>query len=111
MHWHLQTLAKSPFKFERSWAAVLPGSSEGIYGFVAANYASGALQQSAPDPETFLGVVELGGASLQVLSFTYGLGYSRARYISRLVTLNISHVIIDGFSIASSIQKLSIGHH
>lgn len=46
---------------------MLPGSSEGIYGFVAANYANGALQQAAPDPESFLGVVELGGASLQVL--------------------------------------------
>lgn len=71
----LQVLASSGFKFESSWAAVLPGSSEGIYGFVAANYANGALQKAveaqqhglpAPDQDSFVGVLELGGASLQV---------------------------------------------
>ena len=59
-------LRKTRFRFDRQWAAVLPGSSEGIYGFIAANYASGALQQPVPDPDALLGVVELGGASLQV---------------------------------------------
>lgn len=59
-------LSKTKFKFEGDWAAVLPGSTEGIYGFIAANYASGVLQQPNPDPETLMGVVELGGASLQV---------------------------------------------
>ena len=62
----MQVLKNSAFSFDRRWAAVLPGSTEGIYGFVAANYASGALQQPVLDPEALLGVVELGGASLQV---------------------------------------------
>lgn len=72
----LQELAGSGFKFQANWAAVLPGSTEGIYSFVAANYATGALQRAAlaaqhiPDsmaePERFTGVLELGGASLQV---------------------------------------------
>ena len=60
---------KTAFKFQRQWAALLPGSSEGIYGFIAANYASGALLEPIPDAESLLGVVELGGASLQVSHF------------------------------------------
>ena len=57
---------------------MLTGSSEGIYSFIAANFASGALQQyakrraqqqSGVEPEEFLGVLELGGASLQVLLY------------------------------------------
>ena len=59
-------LAKSGFRFKRKWAGLLPGSSEGIYGFVAANYLSGALQKPLLEPDSLLGVVELGGASLQV---------------------------------------------
>lgn len=69
----VQILAVSGFLFERNWAAVLPGSTEGIYGFIAANYANGALQraasaceQSPADTSAFLGVLELGGASFQV---------------------------------------------
>lgn len=71
----MQVLSRSGFKFENAWAAVLPGSTEGIYSFIAANYASGALQRRlerrgsrrlAPHVESLLGVLELGGASLQV---------------------------------------------
>jgi len=65
VYW-LQVLAKSGFRFKKRWAGLLPGSSEGIYGFVAANYLSGALQKPLVDPDSLLGVVELGGASLQV---------------------------------------------
>jgi len=57
----------SPFRFEDEWARVLPGNSEGIYGWVAANYAAGALGPlSRGNPARLLGVVELGGASAQV---------------------------------------------
>lgn len=53
------------------------GPSEGVFGWVAANYASGALQgyalgqglrlrKSAKAPAPFVGVFELGGASAQV---------------------------------------------
>ncbi|KAL3136987.1 hypothetical protein ABBQ32_006584 [Trebouxia sp. C0010 RCD-2024] len=70
-------LAASRFKFRDEWASVMSGPSEGVFGWVAANYASGALQgyalrqglrirrhtkPSAP----FVGVFELGGASAQV---------------------------------------------
>ena len=57
------------------------GPSEGVFGWVAANYASGALQgyalrqglrlrKSAQPPAPFVGVFELGGASAQVCCLT-----------------------------------------
>ena len=77
------TLADSTFRFEPSWAFSLPGSLEGVYGFLAANYASGALQSAllnrprlrkhalaVPDTIPFVGVLELGGASAQVIRVT-----------------------------------------
>ena len=73
------TLAESTFRFEPSWAFALPGSLEGVYGFLAANYASGALQSAVlyrPRLRKhalavqynlpFMGILELGGASAQV---------------------------------------------
>ena len=80
------TLADSTFHFEPSWAFALPGSLEGVYGFLAANYASGALQSAVlnrprlrkqalavPDSIPFTGVLELGGASAQVIMVTSAL--------------------------------------
>ncbi|KAK9818195.1 hypothetical protein WJX72_008615 [[Myrmecia] bisecta] len=69
-------LLASPFAFRKSWASILSGTLEGVYGWVAANYASGALQayaarrrQGRRHPSVaapFVGVFELGGASIQV---------------------------------------------
>ena len=80
---------------------MLPGSTEGIYGFVAANYASGALQQAMPDPESFLGVVELGGASLQVVSLTCDLLYNLGTHVLSSVSLS---TFMKGSLIASGKQ-------
>ena len=54
----------TPFRFEHEWAEVLPGSKEGLYAWIAANYAAGTLSKA--DPAQTLGVIELGGASMQV---------------------------------------------
>uniref|UniRef100_A0A0D3FJ45 Uncharacterized protein n=1 Tax=Oryza barthii TaxID=65489 RepID=A0A0D3FJ45_9ORYZ len=56
-------LRASGFRFEDSWAEVIPGSDEGIYAWVAANYALGTL---GGDPHKTIGIIELGGASAQL---------------------------------------------
>uniref|UniRef100_A0ACD5WZ08 Uncharacterized protein n=1 Tax=Avena sativa TaxID=4498 RepID=A0ACD5WZ08_AVESA len=56
-------LRASGFRFEDSWAKVIPGSDEGIYAWVAANYALGTL---GGDPHKTIGIIELGGASAQL---------------------------------------------
>jgi hypothetical protein len=45
-------LAISGFQFEPAWARVLPGSLEGLYAWVAVNYAAGSLQVSHPERAT-----------------------------------------------------------
>eukprot|EP00192_Tetraselmis_astigmatica_P003269 CAMPEP_0117667748 /NCGR_PEP_ID=MMETSP0804-20121206/11149_1 /TAXON_ID=1074897 /ORGANISM="Tetraselmis astigmatica, Strain CCMP880" /LENGTH=552 /DNA_ID=CAMNT_0005475529 /DNA_START=452 /DNA_END=2107 /DNA_ORIENTATION=+ len=65
-------LAASPFDFHYDDAALLSGTNEGLYGWVAANFGSGELgriAQAAAAPiaqHSGLAVVELGGASAQV---------------------------------------------
>jgi len=56
-------LRASGFRFEDAWAKVIPGSDEGIYAWVAANYALGRL---GGDPNRTVGIIELGGASAQL---------------------------------------------
>lgn len=57
------TLRASGFKFRDEWASVITGTDEGIFAWVAANYALGSLGRS---PEDTVGIIELGGASAQV---------------------------------------------
>ncbi|KAF6262519.1 nucleoside phosphatase family-domain-containing protein [Scenedesmus sp. NREL 46B-D3] len=56
-------LMASSFLFEPDWASIISGTSEGLYGWVAANYAAGSLQRSS---SAFKALIELGGASAQV---------------------------------------------
>uniref|UniRef100_J3LP81 Uncharacterized protein n=2 Tax=Oryza brachyantha TaxID=4533 RepID=J3LP81_ORYBR len=56
-------LRASGFRFEDSWAEVIPGSDEGIYAWIAANYALGTL---GGNPHKTIGIIELGGASAQL---------------------------------------------
>lgn len=80
-------------RFEPSWARVMSGSEEGVYGWIALNYLHGGLANmthsrqrqstvtSAPPPPpdawpaTPLGALDLGGASLEV---TFPLGAASA---------------------------------
>ncbi|XP_057494981.1 probable apyrase 6 isoform X1 [Actinidia eriantha] len=56
-------LRVSRFKFQDDWASVITGSDEGVYAWVAANY---ALDTLGGDPMNTTGIIELGGASAQV---------------------------------------------
>ncbi|KAL6749889.1 nucleoside phosphatase family-domain-containing protein [Haematococcus lacustris] len=79
-----KTFSESGFLFEDEWASILPGELEGLYAWAAFNFAAGTLQAlpsasglpgvrlsagaaayGPPDGSTW-GVVELGGASLQI---------------------------------------------
>lgn len=40
-------LLSSTFMFQPDWASIISGTSEGLYGWVAANYAAGSLQVSS----------------------------------------------------------------
>ncbi|OVA09001.1 Nucleoside phosphatase GDA1/CD39 [Macleaya cordata] len=59
----------SGFKFQDDWASVITGSDEGMYAWVAANYALGTL---GGDPQQTTGIIELGGASAQVTFVSSG---------------------------------------
>jgi apyrase len=76
-------LSRSGFRFSPGWARILEGELEGLYAWVAFNFAAGTLQLLSAGPagsqdaakaggaykppaaDTW-GVLELGGASLQV---------------------------------------------
>ncbi|KAH7683985.1 Apyrase protein [Dioscorea alata] len=58
-----KVLKFSGFRFQDDWASVISGSDEGIYAWVAANYALGTL---GSHPQNTTGIIELGGASAQV---------------------------------------------
>ncbi|CAA0822306.1 Probable apyrase 6 [Striga hermonthica] len=58
-----RVLRASGFKFHDDLATVIPGSDEGLYAWVVANYALGTL---GAEPAQTTGIIELGGASAQV---------------------------------------------
>ncbi|XP_027932302.1 probable apyrase 6 isoform X4 [Vigna unguiculata] len=60
-----RALKASGFLFKDEWARVVSGEEQGISSWVAVNYALGNLGR---EPQETTGIVELGGASLQVAS-------------------------------------------
>ncbi|XP_043711290.1 probable apyrase 6 [Telopea speciosissima] len=58
-----RVLRSSGFLFKDEWASVITGQEEGLYAWVAANYALGTL---GDDPQKTTGIIELGSASFQV---------------------------------------------
>ncbi|XP_020572808.1 LOW QUALITY PROTEIN: probable apyrase 6 [Phalaenopsis equestris] len=56
-------LRESGLKFQDDWATVISGADEGLYAWIAANYALGTLGKA---PQETTGIVELGGASAQI---------------------------------------------
>ncbi|GLJ50091.1 hypothetical protein SUGI_1065370, partial [Cryptomeria japonica] len=58
-----RVLRFSGFGFQDNWASVITGADEGIFAWVAANYALGTL---GGNPHKTTGIIELGGASFQV---------------------------------------------
>ncbi|XP_050285899.1 probable apyrase 6 isoform X1 [Quercus robur] len=78
-------LRSSGFLFKDPWARVILGEDEGFYAWVAANYALGAL---GSEPQETTGIVEFGGASLQVTFAT-----KEAEQLQSSRTVKLSGVI------------------
>ena len=51
-------IAQSPFEFHDSWASIISGTMEGVYGWISANYLEGNFDDPAADT---VGVIEMGG--------------------------------------------------
>nr|DAD29211.1 TPA_asm: hypothetical protein HUJ06_030679 [Nelumbo nucifera] len=56
-------LRSSGFLFKDEWASVITGQEEGVYAWVAANYALGTL---GGDPKETTGIIQLAEGSIQV---------------------------------------------
>ncbi|RDX81820.1 putative apyrase 7, partial [Mucuna pruriens] len=59
--------------FSKSWIRILSGMEEAYYGWVALNYKMGTFDNSYPGSPT-LGLVDLGGSSLQIVIEIDGAG-------------------------------------
>lgn len=59
-------LSLTPFLFSspQEQALVIPGTSEGIFGWITTNYITSVLQQN--DPTASFGTLDMGGASTQI---------------------------------------------
>ncbi|KAJ4840190.1 hypothetical protein Tsubulata_002938 [Turnera subulata] len=60
-----EVVREHSFVYRRSWIRVLSGKEEAYYGWVALNYKMGSLGNSSRGPT--LGLLDLGGSSLQVV--------------------------------------------
>ncbi|KDP31065.1 hypothetical protein JCGZ_11441 [Jatropha curcas] len=63
-------LKERSFVYRRSWIRVLSGKEEAYYGWVALNYKMGKLGNSSQG--STLGLLDLGGSSLQVVMEVHG---------------------------------------
>ncbi|KAG4917987.1 hypothetical protein AAZX31_20G049900 [Glycine max] len=76
-----QALRVSGFLFMDEWARVISGEEQGISSWVAVNYALGNLGR---EPQETTGIVELGGASLQVTSAKLNADIAQSLHTIRL---------------------------
>lgn len=60
-----ETLNESQFKFsDESWASVISGEDEGVFGWISTNFATGTLFDALSKPRT--GALDMGGTSIQI---------------------------------------------
>lgn len=85
------------FVSKKSWIRVLSGKEEAYYGWVALNYKMGSLGNSSMGPT--LGLLDLGGSSLQVVMEVHGGGRNDANLIRSKIGL-VEHYIL-AFSLSS----------
>ncbi|RYY36531.1 hypothetical protein EON62_01695, partial [archaeon] len=94
--------AASGFMFQPSWARVISGEEEGVYGWLAVNFLAGTLINntgSAPQlPSTTFGALDLGGASTQITYIPPAPITPIANlYVSQLTTTLVAPVYTHSF--------------
>jgi Golgi nucleoside diphosphatase len=70
---YLENEQNSPFMFKPQWAAIIPGTHEGGFGWISYNYLKKLIgpKRALTDSSTPYAVVEMGGASAQVSFFFF----------------------------------------
>lgn len=82
------SLRDSEFLFEDEWALIISGEQEGINGWLATNYLLGAFDPStSTEPH---GVVEMGGASMQITFAPQSTARLSQSELKRLAHLSIA---------------------
>lgn len=71
------------FKWKREWIRVMSGREEGYYGWVALNYKFGYLNKPFKEKNT-LGLLDLGGSSLQVVTEADEMSEDKDPLISKI---------------------------
>lgn len=79
------------FKFDRAQARIISGAEEGLNGWIATNYLKGVFDKEDLKEEDTFGVIEMGGASLQI-TYTPDLKQLTAEHISKLETVRLKGI-------------------
>jgi len=74
-------LSTTGFIFKCGWATLLDGRDEGLYGWVTVNYLLDALYPGVQDP---VGIIDLGGGSIQTVFPTLASSSAPAGYTQQL---------------------------
>jgi len=77
------------FKFERTWARLISGREEGLNGWIAANYLENVFSKPNVKQEDSIGVVEMGGASLQISYCPDNLEQYNQEQIGKLAPIHL----------------------
>ena len=76
-------LSTSGFLFRCEWATLLDGREEGLFGWVTVNYLLDALYTQTP-PKEPVGIIDLGGGSVQIVFPTADAASAPAGYSQHL---------------------------
>ncbi|KAB1200925.1 putative apyrase 7 [Morella rubra] len=80
------------FLYRKSWIRVLSGKEEAYYGWVALNYKMGSFRNHSRSPT--LGLIDLGGSSLQVVMEIEEARQGADMVISKIGSILMKHQIL-----------------
>lgn len=78
------------FKFDRNYVRLISGREEGLNGWIATNYLQGVFSKPSVKQEDTVGVVEMGGASLQISYCPDNLEQYSTEQIHKLAPIHLA---------------------